>query len=184
MRIPEPFFAIINPTVRVLLRSPIHGLWSKSLMLITFTGRKTQRVYTTPIRYLQRGDAVWAFTSADTNWWRNLKGGATVSLRIRGKDGRYRAEAIADAPGQVPATPFEYFFRIFHKMRRTTISARGRIAVHPRAIWTRRQQRRFGSKLTHRMEAPNTRLDTAALRPAVSGRSIATRWTTQFVQVE
>ncbi len=101
VRIPEPFFAIINPTVRFLLRSPIHGLWSKSLMLITFTGRKTQRIYTTPVRYLQRGDAVWAFTSAENKWWRNLKGGATVSLRIRGKDSRYRAEAIADAPGQV-----------------------------------------------------------------------------------
>ena len=101
MRIPELFFAIINPTVRFLLQSPIHGFWSKSLMLITFTGRKTQRVYTTPVRYLQRGDAIWAFTSAETKWWKNLKGGATVSLRIQGKDGTYRAEVVADAPDQV-----------------------------------------------------------------------------------
>ena len=70
-------------------------------MLINFTGRKTQRVYTTPVRYLQSGDAVWAFTSAENKWWRNLKGGATVSLRIQGKDGSYRAEAVVDAPDQV-----------------------------------------------------------------------------------
>ena len=63
MRIPEFFFALINPIVRFLLRSPIHGLWSGSLMLITFTGRKTRRFYTTPVRYLQRDGAVWAFTS-------------------------------------------------------------------------------------------------------------------------
>ena len=70
-------------------------------MLITFTGRKTQRVYTTPVRYLQRGDAVWAFTSAENKWWKNLKGGATVSLRIQGQERAYRAEAIANAPDQV-----------------------------------------------------------------------------------
>jgi len=70
-------------------------------MLITFTGRKTRRFYTTPVRYLQRDGAVWAFTSVQNKWWRNLKGGATVSLRIGGKDGQYRAEAIADAPDQV-----------------------------------------------------------------------------------
>jgi hypothetical protein len=101
VRIPELFFAIINPTVRFLLRSPIHGFWSKSLMLITFTGRKSQRVYTTPVRYLQRGDAVWAFTSTENKWWKNLIDGATVSLRIQGKDRRYRAEARADAHDQV-----------------------------------------------------------------------------------
>ena len=101
MRIPEFFFALINPIVRFLLRSPIHGLWSGSLMLITFTGRKTQRVYTTPVRYLQRDGAVWAFTSVRNKWWRNLQGGATVSLRIGGKDSLYRAEAVADAPDQV-----------------------------------------------------------------------------------
>jgi hypothetical protein len=70
-------------------------------MLITFTGRKSQRVYTTPVRYLQRGDAVWAFTSTENKWWKNLIDGATVSLRIQGKDRRYRAEARADAHDQV-----------------------------------------------------------------------------------
>ena len=101
MRIPEIFFAIINPTVRFLLRSPIHGFWSKSLMLITFTGRKSQRVFTTPVRYLRRGDTVWAFTSAENKWWKNLREGTTVSLRIQGKDRPFRAQAMADAPDQV-----------------------------------------------------------------------------------
>jgi deazaflavin-dependent oxidoreductase (nitroreductase family) len=108
MRIPEPVFAIINPTVRFLLRSPIHGFWSRSLMLITFTGRKTQRVYTTPVRYLKSGDAVWAFTSVENKWWRNLEGGATVSLRIQGKQGSYRAEAVTAAPDQVRAALREF----------------------------------------------------------------------------
>ena len=101
MRIPEAFFIVINPIVRLLLQSPIHWLWSGSLMLITFTGRRTQRVYTTPVRYLKSGDAVWAFTSTETKWWKNLRGGASVTLRIRGEERTYRAEATADAPDQI-----------------------------------------------------------------------------------
>src|SRR5262249_17743027 len=52
MRLPEPLFVVINPVIRALLRSPVHGLMSKSLMLITFTGRKSGRRYTTPVRYV------------------------------------------------------------------------------------------------------------------------------------
>ena len=70
-------------------------------MLITFTGRRTGRVYTTPVRYLKSGDAVWFFTSLETKWWRNLTGGATVSLRIRGEERPYRAEVVTDAPDKI-----------------------------------------------------------------------------------
>ncbi|MDE0053611.1 MAG: hypothetical protein OXT64_05055, partial [Gammaproteobacteria bacterium] len=48
MRIPEPLFVVINAGMRLLLRSPLHALASRSLMLITFTGRVTGRTYTTP----------------------------------------------------------------------------------------------------------------------------------------
>ncbi len=67
-------------------------------MLITFTGRQTGKVYITPVRYLKTGDAVWAFTSVENSWWKNLRGGASVRLRIEGKDGAYRAEAVTDDP--------------------------------------------------------------------------------------
>jgi len=108
VRIPELFFVIINPIVGLLLRSPVHGLWSESLMLITFTGRRTGRVYTTPVRYLESGDAVWVFTSLETKWWKNLRGGATVTLRIRGEDRPYRAEATADAPDNIRSALGEF----------------------------------------------------------------------------
>ncbi len=45
-------------------RSPLHFLVSKSIMLITFTGRKTGNRYTTPISYLPEGDTVTVFTHA------------------------------------------------------------------------------------------------------------------------
>ena len=68
MRLPEPLFAIINPVVKTLLRSPIHGFWSKSLMLITFSGSRSGRRFTTPVRYVRVGDAVRCFTSAENMW--------------------------------------------------------------------------------------------------------------------
>jgi deazaflavin-dependent oxidoreductase (nitroreductase family) len=80
--------------MRTLLRSPIHFFWSKSLMLITFTGRKSGRRYTTPVRYVRVDGVVRCFTSVEHLWWRNLRGGALVSLRIEGKEAPYNAVAI------------------------------------------------------------------------------------------
>lgn len=98
MRLPEPLFVVINPVVRTLLRSPIHGLISNSLMLITFTGRRSGHHFTTPVRYVRVGDSIRCFTSAGNLWWRNVRGGALVSLRIGGKEMPYHAVAIVDDP--------------------------------------------------------------------------------------
>lgn len=101
MRLPEPLFLVINPVMRMLLRSPLHFFWSKSLMLITFTGRKSGRRYTTPVRYVHVGGIVRCFTSAENLWWRNLRGGALVSLRIEGRERAYQARAIDDDPRRI-----------------------------------------------------------------------------------
>lgn len=98
MKIPEFFFVIINPLMRLLLRSPLHTLMSSSLMLITFTGRKSGKVYTTPVRYLRTPSSIQCFTSADTKWWRNLRGGAEVTLTIQRQDRRFFANVIENDP--------------------------------------------------------------------------------------
>ena len=84
--------------MRMLLRSPLHFVQSKSLMLITFKGRKSGRLFTTPVRYVRVGDKVRCFTSAENLWWRNLRGGAAVSLRIEGKEAPYWASPIENNP--------------------------------------------------------------------------------------
>lgn len=100
MRLPEPLFLLINPMMRILLRSPLHFVQSKSLMLITFTGRKSGRRFTTPVRYVRVGDTVRCFTSPANRWWRNLRGGADVSLRIAGRELPYWA-TIQEDPAAV-----------------------------------------------------------------------------------
>jgi hypothetical protein len=101
LKLPEALFSFINPVVRALLQSPIHGLISDSLMLVTYTGRKSQRRFTTPVRYVQTGDNVRCFTSAETLWWRSLRGGADVVLRLQGEDRSFHATVIDNDPTRI-----------------------------------------------------------------------------------
>jgi hypothetical protein len=74
---------IINPFVRAILRSPLHGLLSKQVMLLTYTGRKTAKRYTIPVGYARDGETLVVFSSRA--WRRNLRGGAPVEVRLQGR---------------------------------------------------------------------------------------------------
>ncbi|CAG1013833.1 hypothetical protein ANAEL_04816 [Anaerolineales bacterium] len=84
----------INKMMKFMLGSPMHGLVSKIALLISFTGRKSGRAYTTPVSYSKFDDQVYIFTHA--NWWKNLKGGAPVTLRLQGQDVQGLAEPVIE----------------------------------------------------------------------------------------
>ena len=86
--------AALNTTMKGLLRSPLHSLASKTVLLNTFTGRKSGKTYTTPVSYSTQGDFIVVVTPS--NWWKNLVGGAPVTLRLRGRDCQGIAEPIAE----------------------------------------------------------------------------------------
>jgi len=73
----------VTNIVKYLLCSPLHFILSNSTMLLVFRGRKTGKVYSTPVSYLREGDEVIAFT--DSPWQRNLLGGAPVTMYLKGK---------------------------------------------------------------------------------------------------
>jgi len=73
----------VNKTMKLILRSPAPWIVSKTVLLITVTGRKSGKTYTTPVDYSQDGDQVTIFTHA--NWWKNLNGGSPVTLRKIGR---------------------------------------------------------------------------------------------------
>ena len=85
---------LFNRIMSAILRSPLHRIASRSVMLITFTGRKTGQRYTTPISYRREGNKVTAFTGA--KWSRNLVGGAPVTLNIKNKDYQGTADVVQD----------------------------------------------------------------------------------------
>jgi len=57
---------------------------SKNTLLLTFTGRVSGRQYSTPVNYAVVDDVILIFSKKDRTWWRNLRGGAPVTFRLRG----------------------------------------------------------------------------------------------------
>ena len=97
MRIPEPFFPVINRVMRLLLKSPLHGVMSGSVMVIYFTGRKTGRRRSTPVRYLREGESrVVCLTGRETGWWPNFLEPRDVLLQLAGRRVAARAHARPD----------------------------------------------------------------------------------------
>ena len=92
MRIEKLFYTLINPLVRGLLRSPLHGLGSRNLAILSFTGRKSGRKYETPLSYVRQNETVLLLSSRQTKWWINFKGNpASVEIEIENK--RYQGKA-------------------------------------------------------------------------------------------
>ena len=73
-----------NDFVTFFLRTLLR-VFMGNTMLITVTGRKTGRQYSTPVGYYREGDALWVISNRDRTWWRNVRNGANVSLLLKGK---------------------------------------------------------------------------------------------------
>src|ERR1700682_2231910 len=75
-------FKMMNPVMKALLRSPLHAWLDGTLVLLTYTGRKTGKQYTLPIGCFVWGQGeLLSFSSA--RWWTNLRGGVPVTLLLR-----------------------------------------------------------------------------------------------------
>jgi hypothetical protein len=90
----------VNPLVRLVLRSPLHRLASRRLALITYTGRRSGRLYTIPVGYEMAGLQVRINVGAPDRkvWWRSLTGtGRRSSWFVRGR--RRTGHAVAARAG-------------------------------------------------------------------------------------
>jgi hypothetical protein len=85
-----------NTPMAWILRSPLHGLLSKSTVLITVTGRKSAKKYTLPVNYVRDGDTLWVTSQRERTWWRNLIGGAPLEVVFEGKRLLARGEAFVE----------------------------------------------------------------------------------------
>jgi deazaflavin-dependent oxidoreductase (nitroreductase family) len=91
---------LVNPMLRVLLRSPLHGLLSDSILLLTYRGKTSGQQYTLPVQYARAGQTFYIVPGLPERkvWWRNLTGGATVDLWVCGE--KLAAQAHAASGGQ------------------------------------------------------------------------------------
>jgi deazaflavin-dependent oxidoreductase (nitroreductase family) len=88
---------IYNPIVILILHSPLHSLIDKSTILITYTGRKSGKKYTIPVSYVHDGDTLMMISQKEHSWWKNLRGGAQVTLYMQGQTLKARGEVFTDA---------------------------------------------------------------------------------------
>jgi deazaflavin-dependent oxidoreductase (nitroreductase family) len=83
-----------NPIISFLLRSPLHRLVSGNMMLVSYTGRKSGKAYSTPVNYYRVQGGLSTNSLRDRTWWRNLRGGQPVTLRLQGRDVQARGEVF------------------------------------------------------------------------------------------
>ena len=92
---------LANAIVTTILRSPWHRMRSERLLLLTFTGRKSGKEFTTPLRYVQEGETILVKIVVEYAWWKNLREQATVRVLLRGKMYTGVAEVLPEEGGMV-----------------------------------------------------------------------------------
>lgn len=92
-----------------MLRSPFH-IFMSGILLITVTGRKTGRLISTPVNYVRDGETLLMTSKVDRTWWKNLRGGAKVALRLNGKT--YHADATVVEDRNAVEQELLRFFRL------------------------------------------------------------------------
>jgi hypothetical protein len=82
----------------MLLLSPAHRLISRQLLLITVTGRRTGGHHTFPVGYKRDGERVTITVGLPQRklWWRNLRDGAPVRVRLAGQERTGNARVHGD----------------------------------------------------------------------------------------
>jgi len=94
----------LNGMMKVLLRTPGLQNWiGKSIALITFTGRRSGKSYSTPVTYCREGDTVIVLSKKFRTWWRNFLEEPQVELRLKGRTLRGRAHVGIGDEADLPA---------------------------------------------------------------------------------
>ena len=97
----KALFAVANPLVETVLRSPLHPLMSRNTIVLEFRGRKSGKRFTTPVSYHEEEGRLHCFTDPAFRWWRNLREGAEVRVLLRGEWHAGKSEVFVGEPEQV-----------------------------------------------------------------------------------
>jgi len=98
---PRALVQLANPFVRLLLRSPAHGLLDPSVLLLHVTGRKSGRCYDIPVSYVDLDGRLTIVTIA--KWRVNIRGGADAEMTLLGRR-RHMHATLDEDPASVAIT--------------------------------------------------------------------------------
>ena len=103
-----------NRAIAALLRSPLHVVASKGLMILTWEGRKSGRTYSVPVGYQRRDDLIVVLLSKPDakTWWRNFREPWPAELLVQRDSVRVVGELV---PSDQPEF-FEYVERTLDQL--------------------------------------------------------------------
>jgi hypothetical protein len=102
---PAAMVKIVNPVLRAILASPLHGIANKGLLVLHVRGRRTGKVYDVPVgRHELDGQLL---TYGGGRWRVNLRGGAELQVTVDGRRRQAHAELEED-----PERVAEVFHRL------------------------------------------------------------------------
>ena len=98
---PQRLITLMNPMMRVLLRSPLHGALDSAFLILHVIGRRTGRRYDIPVGYLNLDGRFVVVTQH--RWRRNIRGGADIDVTHAGRRRAMHAD-LDEEPASVAAT--------------------------------------------------------------------------------
>ncbi len=115
--------APLNPLIRALLRSPLHPLASRALLVLSWSGRTSGRRYSIPVGYQRDGDDIVVMLTkpAQKTWWKNFRMPWPAELLIEGRERTAMGEWVP--PGS------EAFFALVEKTLRGTAWMAGQLGL-------------------------------------------------------
>ena len=94
----DAMLKVINPLIRLLLRSPLGRRMNAQMLVLTFTGRKSGRRFELPLTAHRSGGELYVLTGA--RWQHNFHGGRDADVRLDGHVTPVRGVLVED-PQQV-----------------------------------------------------------------------------------
>ena len=91
---PAAMLRVVNPTVSLLIQTPLFGNLRKQMMVVSFNGRKSGRRYSIPLSAHVIDNDLYALSGA--SWKQNFRGGAAARVAYDGKTTAMRGELIRD----------------------------------------------------------------------------------------
>src|SRR5260370_1536118 len=93
---PDALLRVVNPFMKLLLRTPFAGPARNQLMVVNFTGRKSGRHYSIPLSAHVIDGILYAMTGA--TWKNNFRDAAAAQILHDGKTTTMRGELITSKP--------------------------------------------------------------------------------------
>jgi hypothetical protein len=106
--LPRRLVGSVNGVIAGLRSAPLVGpMVSRHLTVVTYTGRRSGRTFSTPVAFRQAGDTVTISVDFPRRkkWWRNFTGeGGPLSMELDGTERAGHAVAAENGSGKVIIT--------------------------------------------------------------------------------